>query len=137
MTMDTLCHEARELVPWVANDTASEAETLQVYRHIADCAGCRTDLAQTLALRHRTREAAAALPLEAPSWEDIAQAIEPKAPESEPGHAPVLRAITEAMQATGLPAVLSDLLSAAIDPGLARPVVSVDVPFVATVNLGR
>jgi len=134
MTMDTLCQEIQDLVPWVANETASEAETVQVYRHVADCAGCRTDLAHTLALRHRTREAAAALLLEAAPWADIAQAIETDAPE--PGHTPVLSALTEAMQATGLPAIFSDLLSVVTDPGLAWPVVSVDVPFVATVNLG-
>ena len=67
MTIDAACLETRESIPWVANETASDAERVGVHAHIALCGECRADLAKALALRRRMAELADALPAAAPS----------------------------------------------------------------------
>jgi len=56
------CQEVQELLPWIANKTASPAERRQVFAHIAACADCRRELVEVVALAWRVESATEALP---------------------------------------------------------------------------
>jgi hypothetical protein len=56
------CAEAEELLPWVANATASGEERGLLYHHVAGCAACRGDLARALALQRALTAAHETLP---------------------------------------------------------------------------
>lgn len=49
------CEQVRELIPWYVNGTLSRAEATAVAEHIAQCAVCREDLAQTIQLSLQVR----------------------------------------------------------------------------------
>ena len=37
------CHECRENIPWLVNDTLSDSAAAEVREHIRDCLDCRAD----------------------------------------------------------------------------------------------
>ena len=51
------CEQVRELIPWYVNGTLSRDEATLVAQHIAQCASCREELAQTLQLSLKVRNA--------------------------------------------------------------------------------
>ena len=56
------CHEARELLPWLAAGALPPEEQGELMRHLAGCAACRAELAQEVRLAREVREAVAGLP---------------------------------------------------------------------------
>ena len=51
------CEQVRELIPWYVNGTLPGDEAAAVAQHIAQCASCRQELAQTLQLSLQVRSA--------------------------------------------------------------------------------
>lgn len=73
------CHRAADLVPWVAASSAPAGERAWLYRHVAGCPACRTDLARAIALAARVRHAARSLPAAPPQvWERLAAVLPPE-----------------------------------------------------------
>jgi len=51
------CEQVRELIPWYVNGTLPGDEAAAVAGHIAQCADCRQELAQTLQVSLQVRSA--------------------------------------------------------------------------------
>lgn len=51
------CEQVRELIPWYVNGTLPGDEAAAVAGHIAQCADCRQELAQTLQISLQVRSA--------------------------------------------------------------------------------
>jgi len=106
---DLECRRAASLVPWIAAGSAPIVDKVRLYRHVADCPPCRTDLAQALALSLRVRQAVGGLPpATAGLWEKIATRLQPDRvlPESRPSTVLLGKALG-ALESASLPRLAS------------------------------
>jgi hypothetical protein len=93
--MGDACRAVRKLMPWVVNGTATRREQDGCWQHVAGCPACRVEVVQVAALCMRVRRAVEAL---APRPAGTERSL-------------VVSALLPTLEALGLPAVATGLLS--------------------------
>lgn len=67
------CDQARELIPLYAARALPEPDGAGLIEHVVSCAGCQTELVETMRLGHELRKALARLPgLPQGTWLSVA-----------------------------------------------------------------
>jgi predicted anti-sigma-YlaC factor YlaD len=130
--MEDACRDVQEIMPWVVNGSADDAQRQLVDDHIAECEACRRELVRTSALMRRVGYLAAAMPPADDGWGRLAEAL---ALAERPAGDPVLRTVLGALRALGMPDLVSGALEAAFAIKRGTLAVRLALPFVAPVEV--